>query len=487
MINSIGSPVTNYTAPIGTASAAAAPEATGDVEFSYNSQDKFVMEPTTTVVHGVKVGSNGPATDRVKLAKTELQPNADDKFVFKGGEKAFTGAVTFATVNKTLEMMEGAYGDKIPWCSRGDQIKLVPDGGEMLNAYYSRRDCSLNFFHAMDPTTNQMIMSGESGEVVSHEVGHAMLDGLRPGYLQAWSPDPGGFHESFADCMGMFMATQDDRVCDHVAQQTGGDLTKDNCLAATGEELGTTINNAYGKNATGGNFIRNAINNFKWQDPKTLPERPSGPDQLGTEMHSWSRVFTGAVYDVMTGIVNRNMAEGMEPAAAIKAGGAEMIKLYGNLLKEAPKGDFTYEQMANCMLKADATYMDGRNQDLIRESFTNRRILPEQTGMVEIEPDYGAKEFRMQSVTLDGDGFGMFAGAKIDTPVDASKVGLDGGDFSSVKDNMKKLIADGRILYTEPNQKIETKDLFDKNGQPYMGVVRWVDGQMTIERNHMIS
>ncbi|MBQ7567562.1 hypothetical protein IJT17_02020 [bacterium] len=487
MIGSIGSSYNNYELNAVTSNVPEdmSAQASGDVEFSYNSQDRLVFEPTTTVVHDVKMGKNGPETSRIRLGKSELQPNADDKFVFDQGKKEFTGAVTFATVSKTLEMFESAYGAKVPWGGRGEQIKLVPDGGEMLNAYYSRRDNSLNFFHAFDPKNNTTVMTGESGEVVSHEVGHAMLDGIRPGYLSTWSPDPGGFHESFGDCIAMFMATQDDRVCERVAQETGGDLTKHNCLSATGEELGQVINNASGKNATGGNYVRDAINDFKWQDPSTLPSRPSNNNELSTEVHSWSRLFTGAVYDVMTGIVNRNMENGMEPAAAIKSAGAEMISLYGNLFKEAPKGDFTYEDMAKSMLKTDAKYMDGRNGDIIRECFTNRNILHGGASMIGSD-DNGPQEFRMASFTLDGDGFGMFAGAKVETPVDAGKLSLS-DDGQKLKDNMKRLIADGRILYTEPNQKIETKDLFDKDGVPYTGVVRWVDGEMHIERNTIIS
>jgi len=487
MIGSIGTPFTNYgvNAVNSEVPGDMSAQASGDVEFSYNSQDQLVFEPTTTVVHDVKMGKNGPETPRVKLGRSELQPNADDKFVFDQGKKEFTGAVTFSTVNKTLEMFEGAYGGKVPWGGRGEQIKLVPDGGEMLNAYYSRRDNSLNFFHAFDPVNNTTVMTGESGEVVSHEVGHAMLDGIRPGYLSAWSPDPGGFHESFGDCIAMFMATQDDRVCERVAQETGGDLTKHNCLSATGEELGQVINNASGKNSTGGNYVRDAINDFKWQDPSTLPSRPSNSNELSTEVHSWSRLFTGAVYDVMTGIVNRNIENGMEPAAAIKSAGSEMISLYGNLFKEAPKGDFTYEQMANSLLKADAKYMDGRNGDIIRTAFTNRNILHEGSSALE-DVDYGSQELRMVNVTLDGDGFGMFSGATVETPVDSGRM-FAMEDSDKFKSNMKRLIADGRILYTEPNQKVETKDLFDKNGVPYMGVVRWVDGQMVIERNTIID
>lgn len=484
MINQIGISVNNYATQ--SVSSAPAAKASGEVEFSYNAQDQFVKEPGTAVLPDVTVGKNGPQTERVVLHKTKLEPNSDGSYVFDQKDKNFTGAQTFATVNKTLDMFEEACGCKIPWATRHEQIKLIPDGGETMNAYYSRNDNSLNFFHAGNPATNETIYTGNSGEVVSHEVGHAMLDGLRPGYLSAWSPDPGGFHESFGDCIALFMSTQDDATAQIAADQTGGDLTKQNCLAHTGEELGKTINDsAGGGKGTGGNYIRNAINDFKWADPSTLPDRPKDGG-LGTEVHSWSRLFTGAVYDVMTGIVARNVAEGMDPKAAIKDGGAQMISLYGNLMKEAPKGDFTYEQMANCLLKADANHMDGKNQDIIRESFTNRNILHGGMGVNDV--DYGASDYRMMSVKLDGDGFGMFSGAKVETPVSGmSTMESNNAASSDLKTNMRRLISSGRILYTEPNQKVEQKDLFDKDGVPYMGVVRWVDGEMTIERNHMID
>ena len=386
MINSIGIQTNNFAIQSTPAPAAAPKES--EIEFSYNPQDAMVMSPVTTGVSGVTVGKNGAiSTERVKLVNSDLKPNEDGSFVFddKKDVKSFTAAHTFATVNKTLEMFENAMGQKVPWRSSREQIYVNPDKGEMLNAYYSRSDCSVNFFHSLDPVSKEMVYSGHSGEAVSHEVGHAMLDGIRPNYLNAWSPDPLGFHESFADCMGMFMATQNDETCEIAARETGGDMKKENCIARTAEELGTAINTATGKNKTGGNYIRNAINNWKWVDPKTLPENP-GSDKLGTEMHNWSRVFTGAVYDTFAAIVHNKISEGMEPAAAIKAGGAEMIELYGNLMKEAPSGDFTYKQMANCMLKADAKYMGGRNQEFIRDAFTERRILFQQITLVAALP-----------------------------------------------------------------------------------------------------
>jgi len=93
------------------------------------------------------------------------------------------------------------------------------------------------------------------------------------------------------------------------------------------------------------------------------------------------------------------------------------------------------------------------------------------------------------TVSLDGD-FGMFSGAKVDTLVDADKMYASDStrpEATDLKHDMKRLIDAGRILYTEPNQTLQTKDLFDKDGVPYAGVVRWIDGNMVIEKNTIIA
>ena len=452
-----------------------------EVEFSYNPQDRVVMEPKTTVISGVKAG---PSTDRAELAGKKLKPK-DGKYVYPRGEKAHYAAATLATVTKTLELLEKAYGEKIPWAFDKDRIEIVPDGGEMINAYYSRDDGSLNFFHATDPVTKEVVYSGGSGEVVAHEAGHAILDGLRPDYLGTWSPDPGGFHESFGDIVAMLVALQDDDAVARLVEETGGDLSKPNSLAFLGEELGNAINHSEGRNVTGGPYTRNAINTFKWADPSTLPER-GGPDELGSEVHSWSRLWTGAFYDVLKGVVDRGLAAGQTPAEALRGAGSEALEMYGHLLKAAPHGDFTYRQLAEIHLRSDAQDMGGRNGELLKKVYTERLILPESPEvrmMAETPRDPGAPRTRSVAVTLSGGDFGMFEGARVESPVDGSNpLAKDAEAGNRLKSNLKRLIAQGRILYTEPHHKISPKDYFDKEGRPYLGVVRWEDGQMTIER-----
>ena len=91
------------------------------------------------------------------------------------------------------------------------------------------------------------------------------------------------------------------------------------------------------------------------------------------------------------------------------------------------------------------------------------------------------------TVTLDGPEFGKFSGAEVTAKVSSGIGAMNDNPGQDLINDMKMHIQNGSILYTEPNQVVEKKDLFDKNGNAYIGVVRWTDGKMTIERNTMIS
>lgn len=361
----------------------------------------------------------------------------------------------------------------------------------MLNAYYQRAEGSVNFFHSTDPKTGQVVYSGDSGEVVSHEAGHAILDGLRPAYLFNWRTDVGAFHESFGDMLALVMSLQDDSVLAKVVEQTGGDMTRPNVAANLGEELGITINNTAGKDRTGGDFTRTAINSFKWADPKTLEQNPEDPNELGSEVHNFSRLFTGAFYDVFTGLVNENRANGLEPAQAIREASNEGIRMLGRLLKASPRFDFTYATMARAFVQAEKS--GGSHADLVTRVYKDRLILPASFSAAEVEPlppstrslTQEALAVQRELVPLSNAG-GNFAGAMVEVARDPEAPRLLAED-RQVSDDVNRLIAQGRVLYTEPHQRLSDRDLIDKNGEPYVGVLRWRDGQPVIERNTILT
>lgn len=458
----------------------ATPQPTGDVEFSYNPQDTMVMPPQTTVIHGVE---KGPSVEKAQLLGGKKPKAQDGKFVYEQKDPQFHQAVSLATVAKTIEIFEGAMGETFQWAFDRPKIGIVADGGKDFNAYYSRDDASMNFFHDTDPVTKKTVFSADSGEVVAHETTHAILDGVHPEYFQTWSPDPAGFHEAFADVMAMLVSLVDDNTRAKVVEQTGGDLSKPNVAANLGEELGTAINHAVGENVTGGDYTRCAINKFTWQDPSTLPEN-GGPDELGSESHSYSRLWTGAFYDTLKGMTERNMAEGQDANTALKSAAEENLKLYGGLMKTAPRGDFAYRDMAVSLVEADKQYNGGKATDLIVSVYKERKILPEDFDPSTVSRNIYTStpaDSRTIKVKIDGPEFGKFSGATLES-ASASPLAQDMQEKTRVQDNVQRLISQGRILYTEPHQAVKTKDLFDATGRPYVGVVRWENGQMTIER-----
>lgn len=453
------------------------PSPRGDVEFSFQMQDQVIMAPGTTVVRGLEGG--------VYTAQAELRdhkPTArDGKYVYAPATTEYHAAQAFSTVARTIDTFSTALGQKIPWAFGGARLGIHPDGGDDLNAYYARDDASLNFFHSLDKVTAKTVYSADSGEVVAHEAGHAILDALRPDYFQAWSADAGAFHESFGDITAIIMNLLDGPTRAKVIEQTGGDLSKPNAAANVGEEIGMAINHYAGRNATGGDYTRTAINNFKWQNPSTLPSKPKNPDELGSEFHNFSRLFTGAVYDVIKGINARNLRFGMTPDKALEATGKETLALYASLMKTAPKRDFTFKDMAIALVEADKRFHNSANAGLIVSVFKDRKILPDS-----YDPSTSAyvaanAEPRTVETVLRGAEFGRFEGARVETVSDAPLF-KSNEESSRLQGDLKRLVDDGRILYTEPNQVVKTRDLFDAEGRPYVGVVRWLDGQMTIER-----
>ncbi len=467
-----------------------------DTVFTFNPQDPMVFAPSTTTIKNVVSGENGPEVDRAKL-NGGLTANEEGGFVFPSCDERHHAAVTFSAVAKTVEIFEQATGQPIQWAFGNSKLEVNHDGGDMINAYYARDERSVNFFHHEDAIMGRAVHSGDSGEVVAHEVGHAILDGLRPDYFDAWAPDVGAFHEAFGDMMGMLFALKDDRTRSRVLIETGGDLSKKNVVSALGEELGIAINDETGKNRTGGNWTRNAVNSFTWKDPADLPFNPPNPDDLGSEVHNFSRLWSGAFYDVLNGVNEMNKAAGLSTADALAKTADDGLKILANLMKEAPNGEFTFRDMANAMISSDRNNNNGQYADLIQNVMVKREILaapapepPPQEPPTDPAPptksllNQEEGPVRNLRLTLSGADFGKFQGAEVKIPVDSKEaLGKDVSLRERTEGNLKRYIAEGRILYTEPNQVVKPADRFDKDGKPYIGIVTWEDGKMKIERN----
>jgi hypothetical protein len=251
----------------------------------------------------------------------------------------------------------------------GKTLSVILDEGEDLNAYYDR--AALNFFHG--PFGSTTVYSGESPDVICHEMGHAILDTLRPDLWNAASHETAAFHESFADISAILSAIQLPSLRKAVIDETGGKLAKNSRLSRLAEQLGAAIR-LQSPDAVDKDCLRNAANSFTYQDPTNLPS--SAPaTQLSSEAHSFSRVFTGAFFEALGSMVAVKAKKGGSPTSDELANVASnLATILVGAVKVAPIATDWYSQVAAHMVIV-AAGVDKAYPPILKATFVRRSIL----------------------------------------------------------------------------------------------------------------
>ena len=254
----------------------------------------------------------------------------------------------------------------------GSPLAVILDGGEDLNAFYDRQ--ALNFFHGSGADGNP-VFSGESPDVVCHELGHAVLDSIRPELFNAMSLEIPAFHESFGDMSSILSALQVPGVRDAVLRETNGHIDHTSSLSRLAEQLGTAIR-AQAPDAVDPDCLRNAANSFFYQDPENLPS--SAPaSMLAQEPHSFSRVFTGAFLEALAGML-LTVSPNNPTSADLLNVSTSMGRLLVAAAQSAPAVPEFYSQAALALIQADAQN-GGQFGAPLKSAFVRRGILATQT------------------------------------------------------------------------------------------------------------
>jgi hypothetical protein len=251
-------------------------------------------------------------------------------------------------------------------------LYIQPRAGKQLNAYYDRQ--ALRFFYATDPITKNMVYAVNSADVVLHELGHALLDALRPDLFNVQAYEVWGFHEAFGDINAIANALQHDELIDIILVETGGNLAQSNTVTKLAEEMGRAI-----FNLTGGRMghtaasLRNAYNNFTYVIPEKLP-RHGMDNQLSSEPHSFSRVFTGVWYDILCSLYEAQRKVCLDAKTALKNARDILISYTFNAIPNAPATIRFYDAVAKAMLVQDKLNGYMYNQ-IMNDAFIKRGIL----------------------------------------------------------------------------------------------------------------
>lgn len=137
-------------------------------------------------------------SDRMK--KPRNRPRSYDNRLLN--DPKFHAQNVYAIAMRTLAQFEYALGRRAPWGSAGHQIHIAPHAFADANAFYSKDDRGI-FFGYFTGASGKPVYTCLSHDVVAHETTHAILDGLRPRYMEPSTPDQAAFHEGFADIVAL--------------------------------------------------------------------------------------------------------------------------------------------------------------------------------------------------------------------------------------------------------------------------------------------
>jgi hypothetical protein len=290
------------------------------------------------------------------------------------GGKPGTASFRYWTAAEALRRGADFWAPRVPsgkW-EVGDRLPVLLDEGVDLNAYYDRQ--ALNFFHGPAPSApSHVAYSGESPDVVCHEMGHAILDAIKPQLWSAASHEAAAFHESFGDMSAILSALQLQSLRSAILQDTGGNLYRNSRLSRLAEQLGSAIR-AQHPDAVDPDCLRNAVNSFTYQDPVTLPQMAPA-SQLSSEPHSFSRVFTGAFFEALAGMLHAKAANPASPTEQeLLAVSQEMGDILVAGARQAPVVSNFYAQVATGMVQASGS-KNSAYPPIFKGVFVRRSIL----------------------------------------------------------------------------------------------------------------
>jgi hypothetical protein len=330
-------------------------------------QDPTVADPGVRMSFIPSLILDGPHDSRIATdlsGTTPVHPNINRDFLFAPGTPEFDCAHSFAVVRETLTMYQRILGGApMPWAwntgGNTDCLTVFPRAGVTANAFYSRSQKALKFFYFTPTGASLPVYTCRSLDIVAHECGHAVLDGIKPGWLGGGTPQTGGLHEAFGDLTAIFLAcSQLDQVEAAIALSKGNLHDKNLFLSALAEQFGSALGLPHG--------LRNADNDLKLS-------------QVGNEVHAISQVFTGAIYDTLADIYQfekNAQAATKDPARVLLEVAARLQKVLLDALLAAPAMGATFADVVNKMLNiSNANGEPPIYRTFLRNQFTLREVV----------------------------------------------------------------------------------------------------------------
>lgn len=284
----------------------------------------------------------------------------------------------FATIIKTMYMFEkeeDGLGRKLSWAFNSPQLLVIPRAGEWANAFYQRDSHSIQLFYFPDPHFGgESIYTCLSRDIISHEAGHAILDGIAPDLYNAITPQSLALHEAIADITALLMACESHTLRKAVLDYTGGSIENSTAFSAIGEEFGYKLdpeNHA--------SCLRSLLNenNLIEGDPNCVNRY---------HPHELSTVLSGALYRIMINMHEKykdKYADGDDNKRFSVSGKAlatavmRFKSIFLRALDYLPRGEVSFADYGRAIIATDRISHGSSTQERawIEEEFVRRRMV----------------------------------------------------------------------------------------------------------------
>lgn len=289
-------------------------------------------------------------------------------------EFQFHQVSVWALLQRALAFFEdaSALGRRVPWAFEGNRLIVVPHAGYAENAYYDRASKSLQFYYLGDPKAP--FYTCLSADIVHHEFGHAVLDGVRPLLHESITPQAGAFHEFVGDFTAILLALQNRALRQRLATASKGEFARATTLSSVAEGFGRAV--------SGRPYLRSAVN-----------RRKLGALAGETSVHTLSEVLTGAMFDVLKGIGRRNLAseDGTTPIEAFWFAADRMLRMAIQPLDLLPPAEVSFRDYALAVCRSQQLLepLDPNGYyDILIDAFVRREILSARDARVLRAPRY---------------------------------------------------------------------------------------------------
>jgi hypothetical protein len=309
------------------------------------------------------------------------------------GDPKFHAQNVYATVMRTLGRFETALGRRIPWGFGSHQLNVAPHGIAGANAFYSRQDQALVFGYFDDSRSRTPVFTCLSHDIIVHETTHALLDGLRPRFMDPSSPDQAAFHEGYADVISLLSGFSMPEVIRAALQSSASqgsipmekltvEAVKSSILTGLAEQMGSTLSGVRG--APLRRSVLLAPSRSLYTDPTFQEEHKRGELLVAAVMHAFLRIWESRMATLGSKLAGGRTAKGgidttrvIEEAAAIAG---RLLKIMIRAIDYTPPIHLRFGDFLSAALTADYELVPVDREfafrDHLRNGFEAFGVLP---------------------------------------------------------------------------------------------------------------